>query len=194
MAKNIFSVILLPVAIFGCALINADKGNQASTASTPVISPVITTKSEAITKAEIQRSPINQPEQIIASNFRRVDSFTIDELFAAHSGGCGMSLQKKSAKGTRNFVFFNGIAPNSMLMKINGKMTKFRLVEATGNDFYGQKNFQTFVSEDQAMEVRVAVVQGAAGEIESLDIDTGVMLIKVNGSFQQLEVFGDAGC
>ncbi len=81
-----------------------------------------------------------------------------------------------------------------MLMKINGKMTKFRLVEATGNDFYGQKNFQTFVSEDQAVEVRVAVVQGAAGEIESLDIDTGVMLIKVNGSFQQLEVVGDAGC
>ncbi len=98
--------MLLPVAIFGCALINADKGNQGSTASTPVISPVITTKSEAITKAEIQRSPINQPEQIIASNFRRVDSFTIDELFAAHSGGCGMSLQKKICQRNSQFCIF----------------------------------------------------------------------------------------
>jgi hypothetical protein len=194
MAKNIFSVMLLPVAILGCALINTDKGNQASTASTPVISPVIATKSEVITKAENQRNPAKQPEQTIASAFRGVDTFTIDELFAANSGGCGMSLQKKSAKGTRNFVFFNGISPNSMVMKINGKMTKFKLVESTGNDFYGQKNFQTFISEDQAVEVRVAVVQGSAGEIESLGIDTGVMLIKVDGSFQQLEVVGDAGC
>ncbi|MBD2189497.1 hypothetical protein [Pseudanabaena mucicola] len=46
MARKIFSLLLLPVVILGCALINSDKGNQASTASTPVISPVIATKSE----------------------------------------------------------------------------------------------------------------------------------------------------
>ncbi|PZV14717.1 MAG: hypothetical protein DCF20_12085 [Pseudanabaena sp.] len=179
-------LLLLPMALLGCSLF----ANQVDTANTlPLIQVTPTT-------AENKSIPANQPvkKQAISSAFADINTFTIDELFAAKGGGCGMTLQAKATKGTQNFLFFNGISPNSMLMKINSKMTRFSLVEAVGNDFYGQKSFQTFVSEDKKIEVRVAVVQGKRGEIESLGISTGVMLVKTGDSFQELAVIGDAGC
>ncbi len=201
MTRHIVWLLLLPIATLGCFSTYTD---QVNTANNPSLSQV------ASTKVEDKPSPVSSPRSVSQSNsqsnsqrnltqttalsFRGVDTFTIDELMAVNSGGCGMSLQAKSAKGTRNFLFFNGISPNSMVMKINGKMTRFSLVEAMGNEFYGQKNFQTFISEDKKIEVRVAVIQGKIGKIESIDISTGVMLIKTTDSFQELEVTGDAGC
>lgn len=186
MMNNIPSVLFPLVAVLGCSLFT----DQVNTASTPPLPPATSNTTEN------PSAPIVQPVQVqtIASTFRGVDTFTSDELVAANSGGCGMSLQAKSAKGTQDYLFFNGISPDSMLMKINGKMTRFSIVAAEGNDFYGQKNFQTFISEDKKIEVRVAVTQGKVGEIESIDINTGVILVKTEDSFQELAVIGGAGC
>ncbi|PZO43292.1 MAG: hypothetical protein DCF19_04910 [Pseudanabaena frigida] len=180
------SMLLLLSMVLGCSSFTP----QVDTANTLPLTQVTptATKNKSI--------PDNQPvkKQLGNSTFTDINTFTIDELFAAKGGGCGMTLQAKAAKGTKNFLFFNGISPNSMLIKINNKMTRFSLVEAVGNDFYGQKNFQIFVSEDKKIEVRIAVVQGQRGEIESLGISTGVMLVKTGDSFQELAVIGDAGC
>lgn len=186
MMKNTSMLLLLPMALLGCSLFT----NQVDTANTLPLTQTTPTASKN------NSIPDNQPvkKQSIAPTFANINTFTIDELFAAKGGGCGMTLQAKAAKGTKDFLFFNGISPNSMLMKINNKMTRFSLVEAVGNEFYGQKNFQIFVSEDKKIEVRIAVVQGERGEIESLGISTGVMLVKSGDSFQELAVIGDAGC
>ena len=187
MSKNTSTLLfLLPMALLGCSLFTA----QVDTANTLQSTQSIPTTSEN------KSIPDNQTvkKQLITSAFIDVNTFNLDELFDSKGGGCGMTLQAKNEKRTQKFLFFNGISPNSMLMKINSKMTRFSLVEAVGNDFYGQKNFQTFVSEDKKIEVRVAVVQGESGEIESLGISTGVMLVKIGDSFRELVVIGDAGC
>jgi hypothetical protein len=124
----------------------------------------------------------------------QVEGFTMDELFDIGGGGCGMSLSKAGNNPPEGTLFFNGMDENSTLMKINGEWVKFQRTEATGEDFYGQKNSQTFVSEDGEIEVKVDVELGEKGEIESVEIPQGTLQIEQAGETVEIPVVGDAGC
>ncbi|EAW38319.1 hypothetical protein [Lyngbya sp. PCC 8106] len=124
----------------------------------------------------------------------QVEGFTMDELFDNGGGGCGMSLWKSGSNPPETILFFNGTEANSTLMKINGEFVKFQRTEATGEDFYGQKNSQMFISEDGEIEVTVDVELGEKGEIESVGIPQGTLQIEQAGETVEIPVVGDAGC
>ena len=69
--------------------------------------------------------PEASPTTQLISKDKFIDTFTTDELFASGGGGCGMSLWSANNDMPTSFLFFNGLEPNSMMMKIRGKMTKF---------------------------------------------------------------------
>ncbi|QIR39239.1 hypothetical protein HCG51_22690 [Tolypothrix sp. PCC 7910] len=115
--------------------------------------------------------------------------------FAQISGhGCGMTLWKPSSANKNRYVLFNGLTKNSMEMMVNGKITKFNRVKASGTVFYGQQTFQTFRSQDGKITVDVAVKLGAKGEIETVAIKQGTVTVKQNGKKVTIPVVGDAGC
>ena len=121
----------------------------------------------------------------------RVGDFTLNQLSGA---GCGMTLWQPKRSNNNRFIFFNGLQPNSMEMMIDGKMTKFRRIKATGQQFYGQKTSQTFRSQDGKTVVDVNVKLGAKGEIESVQIKQGTLRVTKNGQQTTIPVVGDAGC
>lgn len=121
----------------------------------------------------------------------KVGEFKLNELSGS---GCGMTLWRQNRSDKNKFVFFNGIQKNSMEMKINGKITKFSRVKASGKDFYGQRASQIFSNQDSKITVDVAVKLGAKGEIESVAIKEGTISVKQNGQEVKVPVVGDAGC
>ncbi len=120
-----------------------------------------------------------------------IDAFTTDELFAAGSGGCGMTLIPANGQG---FVFFNGGAGEGMIMKLDGKLTRFRRTTGSGKEFYGQFSTQSFQSEDGATQVDVTVTPGDQAGAEVMKIDAGTLRLKRGNATKELSVKGDAGC
>ncbi|MGF1514570.1 MAG: hypothetical protein ACFB5Z_12880 [Elainellaceae cyanobacterium] len=63
-----------------------------------------------------------------------IDSFTTDELFAAGSGGCGMSLWKAdTAPRDEGFIFFSGMEGSAM-MRLNGDLVTLERDQTTGKN------------------------------------------------------------
>lgn len=127
----------------------------------------------------------------VVANPPLVGEFTLNEISGQ---GCGMTLWKPHSSNKNRFVFFNGIGNNSMEMKINGRITKFSRIKASGQKFYGQQTLQTFRSQDGKTQVDVAVKLGLKGEIESLMIEESTIRVKQNGQEVKIIVVGDAGC
>ncbi|MDZ7960673.1 MAG: hypothetical protein RMY34_22795 [Aulosira sp. DedQUE10] len=126
-----------------------------------------------------------------ATALPKVGEFKFDQI-SGH--GCGMTLWKPSSTNKNRYVLFNGLTKNSMEMMVNGKITKFNRVKASGTDFYGQQTFQTFRSQNGKITVDVAVKLGAKGEIETVAIKQGTVTVKQNGQKVTIPVVGDAGC
>ncbi|MGD1942301.1 MAG: SH3 domain-containing protein [Leptolyngbyaceae cyanobacterium] len=122
-----------------------------------------------------------------------VDGFTTDELFAVGSGGCGMTLWTTNA-GIDDYIFFNGLPNEDMWMKLDGTMTKFQRTAASGGEFYGQTNFQSFVSLDGSTEVDVTVTVGTEEGYESVNIEQGTLRLESSSGVVEKIVVGDAGC
>ena len=119
--------------------------------------------------------------------------FTIDELFDAGSGGCGMTLLPVDAEPGK-FLLFNGIEPNSMKMIVNGSWMTFDKEAGEGEEFYGQHLKQTFSNADLDLIVETEVVLGEPGEIESVEISSGTVTLVSGESREEIPVNGDAGC
>ncbi|MBE9109386.1 hypothetical protein IQ273_08145 [Nodosilinea sp. LEGE 07298] len=127
-----------------------------------------------------------------------VNSFTVDELFAQGGGGCGMTLwQQSEGSPSEGFLFFNGLAQPSgdgfTLMKINGEFVRFSRTAAAGEEFYGQQTSQTFVSQDDDIQLQVDTALGEPGEIESVAVE-GTLQLQQDGDTVEIPVQGDAGC
>jgi len=120
-----------------------------------------------------------------------VGTFSGDELFASGAGGCGMTLLLADEAG---FVFFNGVEPGSMRMKLNGELLTFERTSFSGEEFYGQAPSQQFVSEDGGSRVSVSVVQGPQVDQEVFTIDSGSIQVESAGEVLSLDVVGDVGC
>lgn len=160
--------------------------------SSPV-SPTISPTSSQATSPTPTVSPTAELTSL------KAEPYTTDELFQQGGGGCGMALWNlESDLPPKNMLFSNGIAdkPNDALalMKINGKWVRLRRSDATGEDFYGQKTSQTFVSQDDTIQVQVDVNLGKPGEIESVAIDQGTLRVKQNEQVLEIPVRGGAGC
>ncbi|MBW4419428.1 MAG: hypothetical protein KME13_09385 [Myxacorys californica WJT36-NPBG1] len=105
----------------------------------------------------------------------------------------------KQTDGPRppGYLFYNRMAQKAgdefAMMKINGRFVRFRRTAATGQEFYGQRTYQTFVSQDEATQLQVDVKLGKPGEIESIST-TGTLQVQQQGETLKIPVRGDAGC
>jgi hypothetical protein len=138
-------------------------------------------------------SPVPESPASPAASSPAIGTYTVDELFEAGSGGCGMTLWSSDASPQAGFLFFNGVDGN-MLMRVDGDLVWFTRTAASGDEFYGQQTSQTFVSEDGSITVTVEVTLGEPGEIESVAIPAGTLQVEQNGQILTLPVVGDAGC
>lgn len=120
---------------------------------------------------------------------------SINALFDAGGGGCGMSLSKTGTSPQANkTLFFHGIPENPALMIFDGQVRRLSRTAASGEEFYGQQTSQTFMTEDDAVVVQVNVALGAEGEIESVNLPEGLLTIETQGQKLNIPVVGDAGC
>lgn len=124
-----------------------------------------------------------------------VQSYSGDELFAAGGGGCGMSLWRADSSYNDGSILFSGIGEGpQLLMKLENKFVTFERMEGSGKEFYGQFAQQRFRNLNGDIEVMTEVELGATGEIESVEIDKGRVVVTRNGASQEITVKGDAGC
>lgn len=124
-----------------------------------------------------------------------VQPYSGDELFAAGGGGCGMSLWRAEGSYQDSSVLFSGFGEGpQLLMKLDGKFVAFERIEGSGKEFYGQFAQQRFRDLAGNIEVTTDVELGAEGEIESVAIDKGRVVITQDEVSQEIAVKGDAGC
>lgn len=169
--KKIATLIFLSIVFAGCASNTTPPAATESEASAPVASAT--------------------PAPEASADALQIDEFALDEISGA---GCGMALWKPGQDRPTQFVFFNGLEPSPMEMKINGQVVEFKRVGASGEEFYGQMTSQTFESEDGSMTAQVDVELGEPGEIESVAIDGGTVSVMRDGQETSVDVVGDAGC
>jgi len=149
-------------------------------------------------------SPIDSPIPAAPSTTEAqasitVGGFTLDEIYDLGAIGCGMTLWRADAQsaapGERVFTLVNGIEEDSMLMKLNGEVIRFRRIEHSGEEFFDQYEEQTFQNNAQDIIVKVVVAKSETmGEIESIAIPSGTITVTMGGEVVEIPVEGDAGC
>lgn len=177
-----------------CALKSTQLNSASPTVATPVASASVAPPSSvATTSSAVAEGASPAQEQAIA-----IGDFGFADIAQLGAAGCGMTLWRpeEAAKGggDRRFIFLNGLEPDSMLMKLNGDVVRFRRTAASGNEFYGQQTSQTFVSQDGKTTVQVNVTLGQKGEIESVAIQSGTLRAEQGSARVEVPVMGDAGC
>jgi hypothetical protein len=151
--------------------------------------------SPAVSASASSSSPISSTTLAATSD---IELFTMDELFNQGGGGCGMTLWKQD-DGLRppGYLFYNRLAQRAgdefTLMKVDGEFVRFRRTAAVGQEFYGQQTSQTFVSQDETIQLQVDVTLGQPGEIESFAVE-GTMQVQHSGQTVEISVRGSAGC
>ena len=137
--------------------------------------------------------PPPQPSQQISAP-PEVGSFTTEALFDIGGGGCGMSLWRADSDPRQDgFILFNGI-DGVAVMSIDGNLIPLERKTASGDEFYGQFTSQTFVGPDAAFSATANVVLGEPGEIESVAIPAGTLIVQSDSDVVEIPVAGDAGC
>lgn len=188
--KQYFYPLILLAAL---AMVSCDQAvspnHRPIAQSSPVETSLAETSASENRAAENSASPASPLSSDAAAP--KVDEFTLDEI---QGRGCGMTLWNPDRTSRDRYLFFNGLDENSMEMKIEGEIVKFRRITATGPEFYGQQTNQSFVSEDGNIQVTAAVELGEPGEIESVAIKAGTLRISQAGETIELAVVGDAGC
>lgn len=183
----IFSLLLSTLSLVACHQSLSSSQNDAQATSSRDNSPIAPSPTlEPSTSAT--QSP--QAATFTVDEFT-VDEFTLDEITGQ---GCGMALWHPNRQTRDRFLFFSGLDTASMEMKLDGEIVQFRRTAARGTEFYGQKTFQAFISEDGDTKVSVEVELGRPGEIESVAIDAGILRVKQGEAAIELSVVGDAGC
>ncbi len=184
--------MLVMLAMAG-ALAACDGPSQPEVGTTPGASPV----PEAASPTPEAPAP-GSVGAAAQGNSIELGTFQFDEFAELNALGCGMTLWsvEENAKTTteREFLLINGLDDDTMLMRIDGNVTRFNRTNMDGEEFYGQAESQTFVSQDGGIMVDVDVELGEPGEIESVAIDSGMVQVKQGDAAVDVAVVGDAGC
>ncbi|MBE9138957.1 hypothetical protein IQ254_17460 [Nodosilinea sp. LEGE 07088] len=127
-----------------------------------------------------------------------IGTFTFDEIELA---GCGMTLWPTDGDPRDGGVYlFNGIAGqdgdavDTMRMKIDGSIVKFKRVAGEGDEFYGQFSQQTFASLDGAVTAEVEAAITSAGPDPEVNGVEGTITVTSGEQEVTVEAVGDAGC
>ena len=189
----LFTILAAVAGLSACATKSIQLDPSPLTATTPAASTPATTP-----PADSPASPSAlgaSPDQTQAI---AIGDFGFDDIEKLGAAGCGMTLWRPEAAaqgaGDRRFILLNGLEADSMLMKLNGEVVRFRRTAASGNEFYGQQTSQTFVSPDGNTTVQANVTLGQTGEIESVAIQNGTLRVEQGSASVEVPVLGDAGC
>lgn len=129
-----------------------------------------------------------------------IGTFTFDEIDIR---GCGMSLWGEGNDPREDGIYlFNGIIganPNNdatdlMRMKIDGEIMAFERTEGSGEEFYGQYEFQSFAGPNGETTVTVLAEQVAEGPDPEVSRVEGSITVNRDGNETTVDVVGDAGC
>ena len=143
--------------------------------------PVPSTNSPTVTPTNVASPP-------------QAETFTLDELFKQDEGGCGMTLWEQQNNARSNqFLFAKNIKDDLALMKIDGQFVRLRRSNISGEEFYGNRTSQTFISEDGTIQVQTDVTMGQRAD-ESVELDNGTLQVTQNGQAVKFLVKGSAGC
>lgn len=198
------AVCLGSVLLMGAIALSAC-GDQSPSSSEETTSPEVSTPAaeETAEPSSTDASEMDSSEETSASETMttasamtavNIGKFTSDELFEAGGGGCGMSLNTVDGNWQEGGLFFHGIEDEPAFMKIDGNLVQLTRTAAQGESFYGQRTEQTFTNSDGTFLVEVMVTLGEPGEIESVTIPEGMMMIDQGGTQVEFPVEGDAGC
>lgn len=141
-------------------------------------------------------SPIGSPTvtPTAAVSPPQAETFTRDELFKQEEGGCGLTLWEQQNNARSNqFLFAKNIQDDLALMKVDGQFIRLRRTNVSGEEFYGNRTSQTFVSADGTIQVQTEVTLGERG-YESVEIDRGTLEVARDGQAVKFFVKGSAGC
>ncbi|MGG6295986.1 hypothetical protein ACQ4M4_16480 [Leptolyngbya sp. AN02str] len=131
-------------------------------------------------------------------NTIEIGDYGFDDIARLDAAGCGMTLwraeESTASAGDRRFILLNGLDDDSMIMRINGEDVRFNRTAASGEEFYGQRTSQTFVSQNGGITVTANVELGERGEIESVAIREGTVRVEQGSAVVEIPVAGDAGC
>ena len=203
---NAVAVSLLAIAISACgsapSISNVEPAGDSSEIAEEAPSEPITSAAEENATLE-GAEPINAPETAsstspgteVAALPISIDTFTMDELFEAGGGGCGMTLwQPETDPWDDGALFFHGLEEDMAFMMFDNTLTQLSRTAASGDDFYGQQTNQTFETGDGTITVQVDAALGNPGEIESVRIPDAMLTIETQGQTETIAVVGDAGC
>ncbi|MBW4655121.1 MAG: hypothetical protein KME20_19060 [Kaiparowitsia implicata GSE-PSE-MK54-09C] len=184
--------LLVMLAMAG-ALAACDGPSQPEVGTTPAASPSL--DATAPTPDAPAPGAVGTAAQ---GNSIELGTFQFDEFAELNALGCGMTLwtveENAKSAAEREFLLINGLDDDTMLMRIDGDVTRFNRTEMGGEEFYGQAESQTFVSQDGGITVDVDVELGEPGEIESVAIDSGTVQVERGDAAVEVAVVGDAGC
>lgn len=181
------------VAIAACGPTNVPSG-EGTPSPTPI--PEVTADASPVATPPIAQAPSDTDTQATID----IGGFTLDEIYDLGAAGCGMTLWRTAAQdaapGERTFILVNGMEENSMLMKLNDEVMRFRRTEHSGEEFFGQYPEQTFANETRGVQVQVSVDAGSreASEGEVITISSGTVTVTMGGEVVDIPVVGDVGC
>lgn len=137
-------------------------------------------------------SPTATPTSVVSPP--QAETFTLDELFKQDEGGCGMTLweQQNNARSSQ-FLFAKNIKDDLALMKIDGQFVRLRRSNVSGEEFYGNRTSQTFISEDGTIQVQTDITLGQRAD-ESVELNNGTLQVTQNRQVVKFLVKGSAGC
>ncbi|MGB3492995.1 MAG: hypothetical protein WBA57_09730 [Elainellaceae cyanobacterium] len=199
-SKNaVKTVCLASASLLGAIALAACGGEPSSTADSTSEAPSSEETSSPAADSTPEENSTTSATSTPAPNANATDSvnigtFTSDDLFAAGGGGCGMSLKAVGGTWQEGGLFFHGLEDDPAFMVIDGAMKQLSRADASGEAFYGQRIEQSFVNDDGSLLVEVSVTLGEPGEIESVNIPEGLLLINQAGTQVEIPVEGDAGC
>ncbi|MGB3299977.1 MAG: hypothetical protein WBA76_17065 [Phormidesmis sp.] len=175
----------------GCNKVSSNPEPATTNSSEPPNSTELPATSNPSTEVPI----VNSEEKVFPIE---IGTYSLDELFSAGGGGCGMTLWEADTNFREDGgLFFSGGTDQGVgktLIVLDGEFVTLTRTAASGEEFYGQQTSQTFATEDGAVSIDVDVALGKPGEIESVNIPQGTLKIEAQGQTKEIPVVGDAGC
>lgn len=127
-----------------------------------------------------------------------VEEFAIKEsryLGDGDGGGCGLFLQRQGGRKDRWLLVWSEgeTDPYATEMKLDGKMTRFKLTATSGRPVRAEKPLRTYLSQDGQSRVQLELKIGRTLD-EGFEIPAGTLRVRQNGQETVTPIRGSRGC